>query len=484
MSIYQQLFKNKIAYYSMLFLLFMGFVAIYAPLIANNKPFIIRTKNKIIYTDYLDSSISTLKLIQKNLNNKQQKISKNLKWVKTSINEVSKLISNKDLSKKLKSCQIHRTYEDNTKLSELILLLEKCYDEPLKYRTFFPIFKSLTNNDIFFMLILPFFALVFLFRKKIKVLKKLTKYEYILAAIFMSLLFTIALSIFKTQRFDPYPYKKIASEFQKGEWALFPIVPFGENENIITESKQAPTLFIAKKNYAKNQNFHLLGTDMNGRDVLARMIYGARISMSIGFVAVSIYVLIGIFLGSIAGYYGGKSDMIISRLMEIVICFPVFFLILTVMAFLRPSIFNIMIIIGLTGWPSIARLMRGEFFRLRSREFVLAAKAMGGSDLRIIFKHIIPNGITPIIISATFGIAGAILTESSLSFIGFGVPQPTASWGEILNNGRNDIYGSWWLTVFPGIAIFLTVTAFNMIGETLRDILDPRLRGVLSHKRK
>jgi peptide/nickel transport system permease protein len=152
------------------------------------------------------------------------------------------------------------------------------------------------------------------------------------------------------------------------------------------------------------------------------------------------------------------------------------------MAFLQPSIVNIMIIIGLTGWPGIARLMRGEFLRLRGQEFVLAARALGASDPRIMLRHILPNGLGPIFVAATFGIAGAILTESALSFLGFGVPQPTASWGDILNNGRNDIYGSWWLTVFPGIAIFLTVTSFNLIGESLRDILDPRLRGMFRRK--
>jgi peptide/nickel transport system permease protein len=214
------------------------------------------------------------------------------------------------------------------------------------------------------------------------------------------------------------------------------------------------------------------------------MIYGTRISMSVGFVAVGIYVLIGILLGALAGYFGGFVDTLISRIIEIIICFPVFFLILTVMAFLKPSIYNIMIIIGLTGWTGIARLMRGEFLRLKNQEFVLAARGLGASDYRIIFRHILPNGMAPIIVSATFGIAGAILTESALSFLGFGVPQPTASWGDILNNGRNDIYHSWWLTVFPGVMIFLTVTAFNLIGETFRDIMDPRLRGLLSRRKK
>lgn len=179
-------------------------------------------------------------------------------------------------------------------------------------------------------------------------------------------------------RFDPLPYEQITREMTAGEWAVFPLVPFGENQNRISEASQPPTFLLDEKK--PHQAFHLLGTDTNGRDVLARMIYGAQISMSIGFVAVGIYVLIGIFLGALAGYYGGFADQAISRLTEIMICFPVFFLILTVMAFLKPSIFNIMVIIGLTGWPGIARLMRGEFLKLVNREFVLSARALGASD--------------------------------------------------------------------------------------------------------
>ena len=221
---------------------------------------------------------------------------------------------------------------------------------------------------------------------------------------------------------------------------------------------------------------HLLGTDDRGRDVMARMIHGTRISLSVGFVAVSIYTVIGVFLGALAGFYGGRVDMIISRLIEVMMCFPTFFLILAVLAFLPPSIYNIMVVLGLTGWTGVARLVRGEFLKQRKIDYVSAAKVVGASDFRIIFYHILPNSLAPVLVSATFGIAGAILTESSLAYLGFGVPPPAPSWGEILSQSKRYIDFAWWLTIFPGAAIFLTVTAYNLVGEGLRDAVDPRLK--------
>jgi len=221
---------------------------------------------------------------------------------------------------------------------------------------------------------------------------------------------------------------------------------------------------------------HLLGTDDRGRDVLSRMVWGTRISMSIGFVAVGIAVVIGIILGALGGYYGGLVDMLVQRVIEIMMCFPTFFVIITLIAFLPPSIYNIMIVIGITGWTGVARLVRGEFLRLREGDFATAARATGLSDRRVMFRHLLPNALSPVLISATFGIAGAILTESGLSFLGFGAPPPTASWGEILKQSQQYVDFAWWLVVFPGAAIFLTVTAFNLVGEGLRDAMDPRLR--------
>lgn len=222
---------------------------------------------------------------------------------------------------------------------------------------------------------------------------------------------------------------------------------------------------------------HWMGTDESGRDVMSRMIYGARVSILVGFVAVGIATLIGTFFGAVAGYYGGRIDAAIMRFVDIMLCFPTFFLILAVIAVLEPSLLNIMIVIGITGWMGVARLVRAELLSLKEQEFVQAARAFGASDLRIIFRHLLPNAMAPVLISATFGIAGAILTESALSFFGLGVQPPTPSWGNILSSGYKYIDFAHWLSIFPGLAILVTALGYNLLGEGLRDALDPRLRG-------
>ena len=211
---------------------------------------------------------------------------------------------------------------------------------------------------------------------------------------------------------------------------------------------------------------HLLGTDDLGRDILARMIHGARVSLTVGFFATTIALLIGSLLGAVAGYYGGAADWIVSRTIEIVLCFPFLFLVL--------GIWTIMIALGLTSWTSEARFVRGEFLRIRELEFAQAARASGARDARIIFRHLLPNALAPVLVSASFGVAVAILTESALSFLGLGVPLPTASWGSMLSQAHEHIEYAWWLILFPGLAIFTTVAAFNVVGERFREALDPR----------
>lgn len=226
---------------------------------------------------------------------------------------------------------------------------------------------------------------------------------------------------------------------------------------------------------AEPSSEHFLGTDETGRDVLAGLIEGASISLSIGLVSMGVALTIGIFLGCLAGYYGGWVDIALSRLIEVVITFPSFFLIIIIAALYESSIWLVMLAIGLTGWTGIARFTRGEFLRVRNQEFVSAAQALGFRDTRIIFRHILPNALAPVLISAAFGIASAILTESSLSFLGFGVPPTQVTWGSILAGARGSTY-AWWLAIFPGMMVFITVTAYNLLGEGIRDALDPKLK--------
>ncbi len=223
---------------------------------------------------------------------------------------------------------------------------------------------------------------------------------------------------------------------------------------------------------------HRLGLDQVGRDVLSRVIHASRISLSVGVVAVSIYVVIGTVLGSIAGFYGGKLDIVLTRIADMFLSFPQIMLILVIVSMIGPSIWNIMVVLGLLGWPPIFRIVRGQFLTLREQDFVQAGRAMGAKDSRLIFRHVLPNSLGPILVSATFGTATAILTEASLSFLGLGVQPPQASWGNLLIDAQSItvIESMPWLWVPPGALIFLSVLAINFVGDGLRDALDPRLK--------
>ncbi len=257
---------------------------------------------------------------------------------------------------------------------------------------------------------------------------------------------------------------------EDGNWiALYPPIPFNFKTTDIGSVLQSPS------------RSHILGTDSLGRDILSRMIHGAAVSLKVGILATGISLFIGLLLGALGGYYGGKTDMTVSRLIEVVICFPSLFLFLTIIAIDPPllraidPVYKVMIIIGLISWTGIARYARGEFLKLKQIDYAHAAKAVGAKNIRIIFHHILPNSLAPVLVSASFSIAGAILAESSLSFLGLGVQPPTPSWGNMLSEAQRYIHHAWWLALFPGITIFLTVLSYNFLGEAIRDSFDPRM---------
>lgn len=222
---------------------------------------------------------------------------------------------------------------------------------------------------------------------------------------------------------------------------------------------------------------HLLGTDRLARDVFSRLLYGARVSLSIGFIAVGISATIGTLLGAVAGYLGGWVDTFIMRFVDVVISFPRLVLLITIIAVLEPSIFLIIVVLGLTQWPGTTRLVRGEVLSLREREFVQAARALGYSRGRIVMRHLIPNTMAPVIVAATLGIGNTIVLEAGLSFLGLGIRPPTPTWGGMVSDGKDSLLNGWWVSTFPGLAIVVTVLCFNLVGDGLRDALDPRLRG-------
>jgi len=309
--------------------------------------------------------------------------------------------------------------------------------------------------------------------KLIKQIKKNNKVGYF-AFLFIMTLFVLAVTA--PILINPKP---IIAKTETGK-IVFPI--FSNKKNIDVKYKfaiyppikKSPNEYDLYRTLENPSKDHFLGTDDRGRDIFTRIIYGIRVSIFVGFISVIISISIGTIVGAIAGYYGGIWDIIISRIIEVMMSFPTMFLILAVIAFLGPGLFNIMVVIGFTSWTGVARLMRGEFLKLRKREFVMAAKVLGYSDMRIIFKHILPNALTPIFISATFGIAGAILTESALSFLGLGVQPPTPSWGSMLTAGKDHILDHPVQIMWPGIAIFLTVTAYNLFGDALQEVLNPK----------
>jgi peptide/nickel transport system permease protein len=268
-------------------------------------------------------------------------------------------------------------------------------------------------------------------------------------------------------------YPENLREKDPNSWAVWPLV-YQDPYRRVQEGEWPG--HPGNQSYAPPNRHNLFGTTHPGVDVFAQMVHGTRVALLVGFVATGIAALIGITVGALAGYFGGMVDIVLSRVIEMVMCVPSLVLILALLAVLdTPTIWHLMAVLGLTGWTGIARLTRGEFLKLRQLEYVAAAKALGTSELRIMFRHILPNSLAPVLVPISFGIAAAILIESGLSFLGFGAPPPNPSWGTILNAGRANLQ-MWWLILFPGIAIFLAVLSYNLIGEGIQEATDPKLR--------
>ena len=333
----------------------------------------------------------------------------------------------------------------------------------------FPIFRSLGANDYCIFLAAIMGCLQFyLIRRNRKRIEPSVRGEVLGRQIFVNMLVVfvgvVLIYIFIPRRLDATDYKGMVSS-GKATGAVFTMVPYGYGRTDLKVREQAPS------------PEHWLGTDDVGSDVLCRLVHGSRISLSVGFIAVGISSVIGVFIGAILGYFGGKVDFIGMRVVEIMMAIPTFFLIITIVAFFPRSLLNIMVIIGITSWTGNARFVRAEFLKLRGQDFVQAAVSLGLPLRSILFRHMLPNGIAPVLVSATFGIAGAIFIEAALSFLGFGVAPPTPSWGQMLSLGVGTTGRFlWWLTLFPGLAIFFTVLAYNLVGEGLRDAIDPKLR--------
>jgi peptide/nickel transport system permease protein len=491
---YRQLVRNKLAMVGFALIVIVATIAVWVPFLANDKPYVIYATMKDDYEEayysWRDAYLKMVELYGPPIRTAQGIPQESLESILPLANaNIERMKQQLDESSAKRLDEVWNTYAGRLtmwiglktadpsgprkELAKAVATIDSEFGPDsvtLTPRYYFPLIRALRPLEIFFIII--WFAAIaqWLLRHR----EPPTR-----ARVFRTVALAAAVALFwgwmVPYRAEPVGYYK--QILTKDTFALFPPVYFGETEGILEDMKEPPTWWpeILPKD-RDDGYYHVLGTDTIGRDVLSRMIYGARIAMIIGFVAVSIYVVIGIFLGAMAGYFRGAVDMIISRVIEIVICFPTLFLILIVMAYLRASIINIMVVIGLTSWTGVARLTRGEFFRLVSLDYVSAIQALGGSTPRIIFRHILPNGIGPVLVVASFGIASAVLIESALSFLALGVPPPAASWGTLLFEGRSDILGSWWLTVFPGVAIFLTVTAWNLFGEGLRDAIDPRLK--------
>ena len=491
--VWREFRKRKLAVFASWVILLFVVLVVFAPLLANDRPLAFRGANRF---DYAEGVRSVRVLVRKAATLAPEEQADPLHdaavWLDRMTGAVTPDVaaSLTELGDRLRSAATGGLSTDEA--AAIAEELETLTADEVTFRAAwgFPVIAALGPHDAFFMTFVTL-GLVLLVaagvsrqpwsrqsRRRIAAL-------LVLAPIIAAALWWLA----TTDRVDRTPYKTgvLTAEAKESprasvyyETVVWPPIPYALDEIDMYGVYKAPGWrppVTEDDPTSRWRARHWLGTDKIGRDVLSRMLWGGRVSLSVGLVAVGIYVALGVIIGALAGYFRGGVDMIISRLIEIVIVFPQFFLILTIVAFVGPNLLNIMIVIGLTGWTGVARLVRGEFLRLSDQEFVLAGRALGYSAPRLIFRHILPNAMAPVLVAATFGVAGAILIESALSFLGLGISVPTPSWGGILKEGRDAIKIAPWLIYLPGIAIFVTIMSYNLAGEALRDASDPRLRG-------
>jgi peptide/nickel transport system permease protein len=470
----RQFRRNRLAAVSFYFILLLFLIAIAAPFLADNRPIVFHGTYRSAYRDTYDEwrlgghpeLVAAMEAAQRT---KAVATAPQLATVDRQLRKLASQLPGDSAKGLLAYIPLYRSAVESSQPALLAKYLDEIASRfdpgkvKLEAKLYFPVFAALRPLDVFFVTLAGLLLLLLVLRPFLPKTWARSWRVQLLIVTLPSVMLALLWSG-RPEVFDTYNYKQqlFNGEIEES-LALFPPIQYGINEDHLEEKYQGPSAR------------HWIGTDGNGRDLLTRMIWGSRISLSVGFVAVAIYVTIGILVGTLAGYFRGWVDLTLSRAIEIMICFPAFFLILAVLAFLQPSMWNIMVVIGVTGWTTEARLVRGEFLRLANQEFVLAAKGLGVSVWRIIFRHILPNGLAPLLVSASFGIASAILIESSLSFLGFGISIPVPSWGGILNEARES-FRYWWITIFPGLAIFSTVTAYNLVGEGMRDAMDPRLK--------
>lgn len=504
--------KRKLAVASVYVIVLLITISVFAPILANNKPLYYRGANRFEFNEAVRTITTLTQKISRMPDTpsaEQLAIAENeAAAIRDNAGMIARMLDGellekfREFSQELTSvtAEAIRTPDKRPELLKLRTQLRREFrsaSDELVSKTFWPVFAGLIWPEIWFIVANVLVLLWPLWRPLARRADPSGKRK-LASGILLALptLAALAWWLIVPERIDRTDYRAgVMAESGDADSApvvyesvVWPWIPYALDESNLDEIKLkpnvsgliAPILTPDKANAAELPPWsrpHVMGTDATGRDIFCRMLWGGRVSLSVGIVAVSIYVTIGILVGAVAGYFRGVTDMLISRVIEVVICFPSFFLILAIVAFLGPGIFKIMIIIGLTSWTGVARLIRGEFLRLAEQEFVLAGRALGYSPWRIIFRHVMPNAMAPVLVAATFGVAGAILTESALSFLNLGISVPTPSWGGIMATGHQAMHSAPWLIYFPGMAIFITITAYNLVGEAFRDAADPRLRG-------